>query len=177
MGHTTLRPLLCAFLTCLVWIPATQAATAKPLKPVRQTVKSGKYVLNVVNDKKQDPASAEIRVIIRVTLSGDKKPIKPEAVYLENGDGGKIGAEDREDRKVGNEENTGLPLSVSPGYQSGSGGSVGVGLDLGKLFGPDGEYSYSKVDFKRTDFVAGRKLVVVMPDDSVIRVPLKSIAK
>lgn len=164
-------------------LPSAQAKGAKKktpsepvaLKPSRETLRKEGYIIDAVGDKKQDPESETIRLVLRITREA-KQPIKPEDIVLLDPQGQAIEPQDRDDRDVGNEENSGLPLSVSPGVNSGGGG-VGIGLDLGKLFGGGGVYSYTKVDFFRKDFVSGMKLKITMPEEITFIIPLTAIAK
>ena len=83
----------------------------------------------------------------------------------------------REDRKVGHEENTGLPVSVG-GYGDSSGvHPSGVGVDLNKIFGPHGDYAYTKVDWPKDAFTADKRLQIVMPGGQALVLPLTSLAK
>ena len=83
----------------------------------------------------------------------------------------------REDRKVGHEENTGLPISVGgSGGTSGVSG-LGVGVDLNKIFGPHGDYAYTKVDWPKEIFTADKRLQIVMPGGQAFVLPLTSLAK
>src|SRR5437588_11175465 len=84
-----------------------------PLTPIRNTIKHGAYTIDTVGDTLQQASPQNTRLIIRV--SGiNKKMIKPDTIALIDKKGAAIKPVFREDRKVGYEENTGLPLSVSP---------------------------------------------------------------
>jgi hypothetical protein len=170
------------FFVCglLVWDPnhceAAKSSKPKPLIPIRQTIHKEGYTIDTVGDKKQKEESETIRVILRVR-GKDKKLIKPKEIVLINSSGEVVEADDRDDCKTGNEENSGLPLTVSPSVNSAGGGGVGVGLNLNKLFGGGGEYSYTKIDFLRKDFVSGMKLKLILPDEKETLIPLTSIAE
>src|SRR5207245_11661770 len=106
-----------------------------------------------------------------------KKMVKPAQVALIDKRGAVINPVSREDRKVGHEENTGLPVSVSP--QAGTSGiSVGgVGVNLNKIFGPKGTYSYTKVDWPKAVFTGDKRLQIALPNGQTLLLPLTSIAK
>ena len=145
------------------------------LTPIRATVHQDGYTIDSVGDKKQPADSDWIRILLRIS-HGDKVPIKPEDVVLIDRGGRSIDPEDRDDEKVGNEENSGLPLTVSSGADSYGNAGAGVGLNLNQLFGPHGKYSYTKINFKRTDFVSGQKLKITMPDGKKLVFSLSEIA-
>ncbi len=151
-------------------------APGTPLVPVRKAIEQSDYTVDTVADKRQKAEDKVVRMDLRITGS-DKKPIKPAAVFLVGPDDKKVDADDRDDHDVGNEENSGLPLSVSPGVNGYGGTSVGVGLNLNKLFSGGGTYSYSRIDFLRKDFVAGVKLKIILRDKTELAIPLTSIGK
>src|SRR5947208_1977940 len=110
-----------------------QAASHKgdvgTLTPAHNTTKRGAYTIETIGDTLHQASPQNTRVIIRVS-GADKKLIKPESIALIDKSGAAIKPVFREDRKVGHEENTGLPVSVEGGT---------VGLNLGKVFGPKGD--------------------------------------
>ena len=158
----------------------TTSATAKhaggPLMPTHNTTKRGAYTIETVGDTLHQAKPENTRIIIRVSGS-DKKLIKPDSVALVDKSGAAIKPVFREDRKVGHEENTGLPVSVG-GYGDSSGAHVsGVGVNLNKIFGPHGDYAYTKVDWPKEAFTAEKRLQIVMPGGQAIVLPLTSLAK
>ncbi len=156
---------------------APLSVSASPnLTPTRSSIEQSGYTLDFVGDKKQKDDTETITVIIRVT-HGNKVPIKPDSVYLVDASGKKYDADDRDDRTVGHEENSGLPLLVSPSADTNGNASLGLGVNLNSLFGPHGTYSYSKVQFLRKDFISGRKLKIVLENGKVFTVSLTSITE
>ena len=152
-------------------ILATQVDAASrgggPLTPTHNTTKRGGYTIETVGDTLHQAKPGNTRVIIRVS-GADKKLIKPDSIALIDKSGAAIKPVFREDRKVGHEENTGLPVSMD-------GGSVGV--NLGKIFGPKGDYAYTKVDWPKETFTADKKLQIVMPGGQALVLPLTSLAQ
>lgn len=150
--------------------------TSAPLTPVRNTTKRGGYTIDTVGDTLGQARPENTRLIIRV-FGPDKKIAKPTQVALVDKSGAVINPVFREDRKVGHEENTGLPISVSP--QAGTSGiSVGgVGVDLNKVFGPKGSYAYTKVDWPKAVFTADKQLQIALPNGQSFLLPLTSLAK
>jgi hypothetical protein len=145
------------------------------LTPGHNTIKRGGYVIETVGDTLHQAPPQDTRLVIRV--SADKKLIKPASIVLVDKSGTVIKPVFREDRKVGHEENTGLPLSIG-GYGDTSGvHSTGVGIDLNKIFGPHGSYAYTKVDWPKNVFTAGKRLQIVLPGGQSFLIPLTSIAK
>lgn len=138
-----------------------------PLTPSRATNRQGAYTIDTVGDTLGQSSPQNARLIVRV-FGSDKKVVKPAQIALVDKSGGVIRPVFREDRKVGHEENTGLPLSMS-------GSSVGV--DLGKVFGPHGDYAYTKVDWPKSVFTAGKRLQIVLPNGQTFVLPLTSLAK
>src|ERR1700737_4646630 len=117
---------------------------AGPLNPIRNTTTRSGYTIDTVGDTLHQAAPENTRLIIRVS-GADKKMIKPGTIALIDKSGAAIKPVFREDRKVGHEENTGLPITVDgSGGTSGVSGA-GVGVDLNKIFGPHGDYAYTKV--------------------------------
>ena len=159
----------CAAIAVIAAVFATSALaathTSAPLTPVRNTAKRGGYIIDTVGDTLGQAQPQNTRLIIRV-FGPDKKIVKPEQVALVDKSGGTIQPVFREDRKVGHEENTGLPLSVS-------GSSVGV--DLNKIFGPKGSYAYTKVDWPRQVFTADKRLQIALPNGQTFVLPLTSV--
>jgi hypothetical protein len=146
------------------------------LTPIHNSTKRGAYVIETIGDTLHQAPPQNTRLIIRVS-GADKKLIKPESIALIDKGGAAIRPVFREDRKVGHEENTGLPVSVG-GYGDSSGVNLsGVGVDLGKIFGPHGDYAYTKVDWPKEMFTADKRLQIVMPGGQAIVLPLTSLAK
>jgi hypothetical protein len=160
-----------ALLVVFGWMLAFRLEAAPrvdaPLKPIRATNRQGAYTIDTVGDTLGQSSPQNARLIVRV-FGADKKVVKPGQIALVDKSGGVIKPVFREDRKVGHEENTGLPLSVS-------GSSVGV--DLNKVFGPHGDYAYTKVDWPKSVFTAGKRLQIVLPDGQTFLLPLTSLAK
>jgi hypothetical protein len=164
----------------LVWILAAPLYAARhsdgPLTPIRNTTTRGAYTIDTVGDTLHQAPPQNTRLIIRVA-GADKKMIKPDRIALIDKSGAAIEPVFREDRKVGHEENTGLPLSVG-GYGDNAGyRGAGVGVNLNKLFGPHGDYAYSKVDWPKTVFTSDKKLQIVMPGGQAFVLPLTSLAQ
>ena len=138
-----------------------------PLTPSRATNRQGAYTVDTVGDTLGQSSPQNARLIVRV-FGADKKVVKPAQIALVDKSGGVIQPVFREDRKVGHEENTGLPLSMS---------GSSVGIDLGKVFGPHGDYAYTKVDWPKSVFTAGKRLQIVLPNGQTLVLPLTSLAK
>jgi hypothetical protein len=147
-----------------------------PLTPVRMTTRQGAYTVDTVGDTLGQSSPENTRLIIRV-FGPDKKVVKPSQIELIDKSGGVIKPVFREDRKVGHEENTGLPLSLSP--QAGTRGysAMGVGINLNKIFGPKGTYSYTKVDWPKSMFTADKSLQIVLANGQAFLIRLTSLAK
>src|SRR5215467_12694056 len=128
--------------------------TSGPLTPIRNTTTRGGYAIDTVGDTLAQASPQNTRLIIRV-FGPDKKIVKPAQIALVDKSGAAINPVHREDRKIGHEENTGLPLSMS-------GSSVGV--DLNKILGPKGNYAYTKVDWPKQVFTADKRLQIVLPN-------------
>lgn len=142
--------------------------------PGRNTMKRGAYTIETVGDTLGQASPQNTRLIIRVAGS-DKKLIKPSSIALIDKSGTAIKPVFREDRKVGHEENTGLPISVG-GYGDSRGAhATGVGINLNKVFGPKGDYAYTKVDWPKQVFTADKKLQIVMPGGQAFVLPLTSL--
>jgi hypothetical protein len=146
------------------------------LSPIRNSTTRGAYTIETVGDTLHQAPPQNTRLIIRVS-GADKKLIKPDRIALIDKSGAAIEPVFREDRKVGNEENTGLPLSVG-GYGDTSGHSgTGVGINLNKLLGSHGDYAYTKVDWPKAVFSSEKRLQIVMPGGQAFVLPLTSLAK
>lgn len=150
--------------------------TGGPLMPFRNTTTRGGYTIDTVGDTLGQASPQNTRLIIRI-FGPDKKIVKPAQIALMNKNGATIKPVFREDRKVGHEENTGLPLSVSP--QAGTSGysGTGVGIDLNKIFGPKGSYAYTKVEWPKAVFAADKQLQITLPNGQMFSLPLSSLAK
>lgn len=152
------------------------AAADKPLTPIRKSTARGAYTIDTVGDTLNQAGPQNTRLIIRVS-GPDKKMLKPDRIALVDKSGAAVEPIWREDRKVGNEENTGLPISVG-GYGTNTGyRGAGVGINLNKVFGPRGEYAYTKVDWPRPVFTSDKRLQIVMPGGQAFVLPLTSLAK
>jgi len=146
------------------------------LTPTHNTTKRGGYTIETIGDTLHQAKPENTRIIIRVS-GADKKLIKPYSIALIDKSGASIKPVFREDRKVGHEENTGLPISVGgSGGTSGVSG-LGVGVNLNKIFGPHGDYAYTKVDWPKEIFTADKRLQIVMPGGQAFILPLTSLAK
>ena len=146
------------------------------LTPIHNSTKHGAYTIETIGDTLHQAKPENTRLIIRVA-GADKKLIKPESIVLIDKSGAAIKPVFREDRKVGHEENTGLPVSVG-GYGDSSGAHLSnVGVDLGKLFGPKGDYAYTKVDWPKEQFTGDKRLQIVMPGGQAIVLQLTSLAR
>ena len=143
------------------------AHTNSPLTPFRNTTTRSGYTIDTVGDTLGQARPENTRLIIRV-FGPDKKIVKPARIALVDKSDATITPVFREDRKVGHEENTGLPLSMS---------GSSVGIDLNKIFGPKGNYSYTKVDWPKQIFTADKRLQIVLPNGQQFVLPLTSLAK
>ncbi len=161
----------CAAIAVIAAVFATSALaathTSGPLTPFRNRTTRGGYTIDTVGDTLGQARPENARLIIRV-FGPDKKIVKPAQIALVDKSGATIKPVFREDRKVGHEENTGLPLSMS---------GSSVGIDLNKIFGPRGNYSYTKVDWPKTVFTAGKELQIVLSNGQTFLLPLSSLAK
>src|SRR5437588_12349541 len=121
------KMILIILLASVIVAPPVHAAhKGGALTPIHNSTKRGAYMIETVGDTLHQAKPENTRIIIRVSGS-DKKLIKPDSIALVDKSGAAMKPVFREDRKVGHEENTGLPVSMD-------GGSVGV--NLGKIFGP-----------------------------------------
>lgn len=146
------------------------------LTPIRNTTTRGGYTIDTVGDTLHQASPQNTRLIIRVS-GADKKMIKPDTIALIDKSGAAIKPVFREDRKVGHEENTGLPVSVG-GYADTSGyHPTGVGVNLNKILGPHGDYAYTKADWPKEAFTADKRLQIVLPGGQSLIFPLTSLAK
>ena len=147
-----------------------------PLTPIRNTTTRGGYTIETVGDTLGQSRPENTRLIIRV-FGPDKKIVKPAQVALVDKGSAVIKPVFREDRKVGHEENTGLPITMSP--QAGTSGiSPGtVGINLNKIFGPKGSYAYTKVDWPKAVFTADKQLQITLTNGQTFSLPITSIAK
>jgi hypothetical protein len=146
------------------------------LTPAHNTTRRGSYTIETIGDTLHQAKPENTRLIIRVS-GADKKLIKPDSIALVDKNGAAMKPVFREDRKVGHEENTGLPVAVS-GYGDSSGvHPTSVGIDLNKIFGPKGDYAYTKVDWRKEAFTADKRLQIVMPGGQAIVLPLTALAK
>ena len=161
-------------------ILATSASAARhtegPLTPFRNTTKQGAYTIDTVGDTLGQALPQNTRLIIRI-FGTDNKVVKPGQIALVDKSGAVIKPVFREDRKVGHEENTGLPLSVSPQASTSGYSGTGVGINLNKIFGPHGSYSYTKVDWPKSTFTADKRLQIALPNGQTFLLSLTSLAK
>jgi hypothetical protein len=162
-------------LFCFASVTALPAASDKPLSPIRKTTTRGAYTIDTVGDTLGQAAPQNTRLIIRVSGS-DKKLIKPDRIALVDKKGAAIEPVAREDRKVGHEENTGLPLTVGGYGDTGGYHSGGVGINLNKVFGPKGDYAYTKVDWPKSAFTSDKRLQIAVGGQAFV-LPLTSLAK
>lgn len=171
-------PRYSALLLALFSIASLEAATSagSPVTPVRKTTRAGAYTIETVGDNLHQAPAQNTRVIIRVS-GADKKLIKPGQIALVDKAGKAMGPVFREDRKVGHEENTGLPLSVAPRADTSGNTNLGVGINLNKIIGPKGDYAYTKVDWPKSAFTSDKRLQIVMPGGQAFVLPLASLAK
>jgi len=146
-----------------------------PLTPIHNnTVRNG-YTIETVGDTLGQASAQNTRLIIRV-LGPDRKIVKPAQIGLVDKSGGMIKPVSREDRKVGHEENTGVPLSLNRPPDSGL--QVGpVGVDFNKVFGAKGSYAYTKVDWPKSVFTADKQLQITLSNGQAFVLPLTSLAK
>src|SRR5437667_7277664 len=111
--------------------------TNSPLTPFRTTNTRGGYIIDTIGDTLGQARPENTRLIIRV-FAPDKKIVKPAQIALADKSGALINPVFREDRKVGHEENTGLPISISPQAGSTVISASGAGVALKRLFTPHG---------------------------------------
>jgi hypothetical protein len=165
-------------LLILLYLAAAERleAAAKSLTPIRMTSTRGAYQIETIGDTLGQSSPQNTRLIIRV-FGPDKKVVKPAEIALIDKSSAVIKPVFREDRKVGHEENTGLPLSITPQASTNGYGGTGVGVNLNKIFGPKGSYSYTKVDWPKLDFTADKQLQIVLSNGQSFLLPLTSLAK
>ena len=82
-----------------------------PLTPFRNTSTRRGYTIDTVGDTLGQASPQNTRLIIRV-FGPDKKIVKPAQIALVDKSGAVIKPVFREDRKVGHEGNTGLPITI-----------------------------------------------------------------
>jgi hypothetical protein len=150
--------------------------TGGSLTPVRNTTARGGYTIDTVGDTLGQARPENTRLIIRL-FGPDKKIVKPAQIALVDKSGAAIKPVFREDRKVGHEENTGLPVTMSPQVGSGGISPGGVGINLNKIFGPKGSYAYTKVDWPKAAFTSDKQLQITLANGQTFLLPLTSIAK
>jgi len=146
------------------------------LTPFRGTTTRGGYTIDTIGDTLGQARPENTRLIIRI-FGPDKKIVKPAQIVLVGRSGTTINPVFREDRKVGHEENTGLPITMSPQVGTGGVSTGGVGINLNKIFGPKGSYAYTKVDWPKTVFAADKQLQMTLPNGQTFSLPLTSLAK
>jgi len=156
-------------------IEAAPPASA-PLTPVRKTTTEGAFTIDTVGDTLGQSSPQNARLIIKI-FGADKKIVKPSQIALLDKSGTLIKPVFREDRKVGHEENTGLPLSLSPQADTSGYRGTGVGINLNKILGPHGSYAYTKVDWPKSVFTADKRLQIVLSNGQSFLLPLASLAK
>ena len=150
--------------------------TSGQVTPFRNTTTRGGYTIETVGDTLGQARPENTRLIVRI-FGPDKKIVKPAQIALVDKSGAAIKPVFREDRKVGHEENTGLPITMSP-QASSSGISPGaVGINLNKIFGPKGSYSYTKVDWPKAVFTSDEQLQITLPNGQTFLLPLTLLAK
>ena len=153
---------------------ATQ--TDKPLTPFRNTTTRGGYTIDTVGDTLGQARPENTRLIIRI-FGPEKKIVKPAQIVLVGRGGTTISPVFREDRKVGHEENTGLPITMSPEVSTGGISPGGVGINLNKIFGPKGSYAYTKIDWPKAVFTPDKQLQITLPNGQTFSLALISVAK
>ena len=170
----------CAIIALAIPTVATFASaathTSGPLAPIRNTTTRGGYTVDTVGDTLGQASPQNTRLIIRI-FGPDKKVVKPAQIVLVDKSGAAIKPVFREDRKVGHEENTGLPITMSPQVGSGGVSPGAVGINLNKIFGPKGSYAYTKVDWPKSVFTSDKQLQITLANGQTFRLPLTSIAK
>src|SRR5262245_54150060 len=82
------------------------------LTPIRNTTTHGGYTIDTLGDTLGQARPQNTRLIIRI-FGPEKKIVKPAQIALVDKSGAAIKPVSREDRKVGHEENTGLPITMS----------------------------------------------------------------
>ena len=172
--HVVILTLLSAVIVDLRVDAASHRGGA--LTPIHNSTKRGAYMIETIGDTLHQASPQNTRLIIRAA-GPDKKLIKPDSIALIDKSGAAIKPVFREDRKVGHEENTGLPISVG-GYGDTNGvQSTGVGINLNKIFGPHGDYAYTKVDWPNETFTADKRLQIVIPGGQSLVLSLTSLAR
>ena len=176
MKNTQLACLLLAFGLTPNFHVVAASRGGGPLTPTHNTTKRGGYTIETIGDTLHQAKPENTRIIIRVSGT-DKKLIKPDSIALIDKSGAAIKPVFREDRKVGHEENTGLPISIGGSADSSGANVNGVGINLNKILGPHGDYAYTKVDWPKETFTGDKRLQIVMPGGQSFVLPLSSLAK
>jgi hypothetical protein len=173
----TYRDAVVALLGAILATSAYAAGhSSGPLTPIRNTTTRDGYTIDTVGDTLGQASPQNTRLIIRV-FGPDKKVVKPAQIALVDKSGAAIKPVFREDRKVGHEENTGLPITMSPQVGTGGVSPGAVGIDLNKIFGPKGSYAYTKVDWLKAVFTADKQLQITLSNGQTFLLPLTSLAK
>ncbi len=160
--------LVLTILTCAV--PAEE----KVLRPARSAMDVEGYHVDIAPDKKQNPNDDSVNFFVKVTDS-QKMKIKPEKIFLVSPDGKKHEPKQRKDH-----EESGPKEKPSSGFPSvgTSVGGMGIGLNLGDLFGwGGGSYAHTLVEFDKQDFMSDATLGIVLPSKKELRVSIASMAK
>jgi len=150
--------------------------TSGRLTPIRNSTTRGGYTIETIGDTLGQASPQNTRLIIRI-FGPDKKPVKPAQIALVDKSGAALNPVFREDRKVGHEENTGLPITMSPQVGTDGVSPAGVEINLNKIFGPKGSYAYTKVDWPKGAFTADKQLQIALPNGQTFLLPLTSLAK
>lgn len=172
------RPRIAVLLSAASIASLAHAATHMdgPLTPFRTTTTRAGYSIDTVGDTLGQARPGNTRLIIRV-FGPDKKIVKPAQIALVDKRGAATKPIFREDRKVGHEENTGLPIAMSPQVGTGGISPGAVGINLNKIFGPKGSYAYTKVDWPRAVFTSDKQLQITLSNGQTFLLPLTSLAK
>src|SRR5437868_974156 len=120
-------------------LDAAKSPASGPVTPYKTTTTRGAFTIETVGDTLGQAAPQNTRIIIRIS-GANKRLVKPGEIVLVDKTGTAIKPVFRQDRKVGHEENTGLPLSMDSGS---------VGINLNKIFGSHGDYAYTKADWPK----------------------------
>lgn len=150
--------------------------TNSSLTPIRNSTTRSGYTIDTVGDTLGQARPENTRLIIRI-FGPDKKIVRPAQIALVDRNGAVIKPGFREDRKVGHEENTGLPVTMSPQVGTGGISPGAVGINLNKIFGPKGSYAYTKVDWPKTVFTADKQLQITLSNGQTFLLALTSLAK
>src|SRR5438094_10335908 len=87
--------------------------TNSPLTPFRTTNTRGGYIIDTVGDTLGQARPENTRLIIRV-FAPDKKIVKPAQIALADKSDALINPVHEEDRKVGHQANSVLPIQIRP---------------------------------------------------------------